>query len=162
MLKTILAFGFFILSNLSFADNNIVYLDQNLLQQKSVALSNQQKKIATQYEAKLGKLQAQQNVYNSKISQATSDTKAAAQLSAKLLQLQQQMNNLEAERDTKIKQVLTQYFAVEREVLKKILADKHYSYILNINAIYMTESVNDVTPSVLKLTDTAYEQKYSH
>lgn len=162
MSKIFLTIGFAMMSTLSFADSKIVYLDQNQLQKSSPVLITAQQKIVSQYDSKLSELQEQQEKLNAKLSKADTDPKVAAKLSTDLLNLQEQLNNLQTARDSEVQQVLGQYFAVERVVLKKILEEQHYSYILNINSVYMTESVNDVTPTVIKLTDAAYEQKYSH
>lgn len=162
MSKIFIALGFVMASSLSFADSKIVYLDQALLQKNSMVLTTMQQKITTQYDSKLISLQTQQEKLNNKLSKAGDDSKEAVKLSNELLQLQEQVNNLQTSQDTAVKQLLSQYFAVERTVLKHMLETQHYDYILNVNSIYMAESVNDVTPAVIKLTDSAYEQKYSH
>lgn len=162
MSKIFMALGFVMASSLSFADGKIVYLDQVQLQKNSMVLTTMQQKITIQYESKLASLQTQQEKLNNKLSKAGDDSKEAVKLSNELLQLQEQVNNLQSSQDTAVKQLLSQYFAVERTVLKQMLETQHYDYILNVNSIYMAESVNDVTPTVIKLTDSAYEQKYSH
>lgn len=139
--------------------SGIVYFDQGQVMAKSTVLTSAQKKINTKYDAQLNGLLKEQSQLKKALDDADGNNLVMEHLAAQSLQLQEQIESINLERATKVQEYQVKYVTVEQGVLTKLLKDKKYDYILSSNAIYMTESSNDITAQVVKLTDKAYQNQ---
>ncbi len=139
--------------------SGIVYFDQGQVMAKSTVLSSAQKKIAAKYDNQLNALLKEQDQLKKAFDSASGNTLVIEHLAAQSLQLQEQIESINLERTTKIQEYQVKYVTIEQGVLTKLLKDNKYDYILSSNAIYMTESSNDITSEVVKLTDKAYQNQ---
>lgn len=136
--------------------SEIVYVDQSKIQASSTVLNYYEQSINSKYNKKIQTLEQEQ----AKLNQDLNTNKSDKTLISKSLKLQQSLAEITLEKDKKAKEIQTNFFTTEKKVLNKLRQDKNYAYIINADALFAAESANDISASVVKLTDAEYNKTY--